>query len=232
MDLSPQYVLSVVQIIWIDLLLSGDNAVVIALACRALPARQKRAGIVLGAGTALGLRIFFAVIISYLLEVPYLKLVGAVLLLWIAVNLITGESDDHSDVEASTSLWRAVRTIAIADAVMSLDNVVAITAAARGDPALFIFGLLFSLPLIVVGASLVMGLLSRFPILIWAGGGLLGWVAGEMVATDPALIDAFGAETMHSMAIPLALGVAIAVLAVGFVMRRRAAAEPPEQHVR
>lgn len=222
MDITPQFFLSVVQIIWIDLLLSGDNAVVIALACRSLPPRQRRAGIVMGAGVALGLRIAFAIVIAELLDLPYLRVIGAVLLLWIAVKLIIGEDEHEKEVPAARSLWRAVWTIAIADAVMSLDNVVAITAAARGNAVLFIFGLLFSLPLIVFGASVVMALLSRFPILIWAGGGLLGWVAGEMLASDPVILDQFGEGQMHDIALPVAAGATILVLAVGLLLRRRA----------
>lgn len=143
MDLSnPTFWLSLLQIVWIDLLLSGDNAVVIALACRSLPPSQRRWGIILGAGAAVGLRIIFALAISYLLGVPFLKIAGAVLLLWIAAKLVLSGEEEAHEVEASDSLWRAVRTIAIADAVMSLDNVVAIAAASRGHPELFIFGLL------------------------------------------------------------------------------------------
>ncbi|MBS7704792.1 TerC family protein [Chelatococcus asaccharovorans] len=188
MPFDPQILLQILQIAWIDLLLSGDNAVVIALACRSLPARQKRVGIFLGAGTAVCLRIIFALIISYLLELPFLRVAGSLLLLWIAVKLAVGEESSDHNIRESTSLWQAVRTIAIADAVMSLDNVVAISAAAHGNPWLFIFGLILSIPLIMVGSTLIMALLERFPIFVWAGALLLGWIAGEMLVSDPLVV--------------------------------------------
>ncbi|PZR96921.1 MAG: hypothetical protein DI537_01040 [Stutzerimonas stutzeri] len=180
---------SLLQIIWIDLLLSGDNAVVIALAVRSLPEKQRKVGILLGAGAAVGLRILFAVVVTYLLAVPFLKVVGALLLFWIAIKLAKGEEEAHSDIEASDNLWKAVRTIAIADAVMSLDNVLAIAAAARGHFELFIFGLLLTIPLIVYGARLLSTVLERFPILIWLGAALLGWIAGEMLLGDLAVLQ-------------------------------------------
>ncbi|SFB93799.1 integral membrane protein, YjbE family [Bosea sp. CRIB-10] len=180
---------SLLQIIWIDLLLSGDNAVVIALAVRSLPEKQRKVGILLGAGAAVGLRILFAVVVTYLLAVPFLKVVGALLLFWIAIKLAKGEEEAHGDIEASDNLWKAVRTIAIADAVMSLDNVLAIAAAARGHFELFIFGLLLTIPLIVYGARLLSSVLERFPILIWLGAALLGWIAGEMLLGDLAVLQ-------------------------------------------
>jgi YjbE family integral membrane protein len=186
--LSTTFLLSLLQVVWIDLLLSGDNAVVIAMACRSLPAHQRKLGILLGAGTAVALRIVFALVISYLLGVPYLRIIGGVLLFWIALKLIQGEDEGGHHVESSTSLWKAVRTIAIADAVMSLDNVVAIAAASRGHPELFIFGLLLSIPLIMVGATLITTLISRFPVFVWAGAALLGYIAAEMIVTDPAVL--------------------------------------------
>jgi YjbE family integral membrane protein len=221
MEMTPQFMFSVLQIIWIDILLSGDNAVVIALACRSLPPRQRRVGIVLGAAVAVGLRIIFALMITQLLAMPFLKLVGGLLLLWIAVKLIAGEEEEEKDIQPSETLWKAVRTIAIADAVMSLDNVVAIAAASHGNVWLFVFGLLFSIPLIVMGATLVMTLLARFPILIWAGAVLLGWVAGHMLATDPWLVEKYGQVTMKALETPTAIAAALFVLAAGFFMRRR-----------
>jgi len=180
---------SLLQIIWIDLLLSGDNAIVIALAVRSLPEKQRKVGILLGAGAAVGLRILFAVVVTYLLAVPFLKVVGALLLFWIAIKLAKGEEEAHGDIAASDNLWKAVRTIAIADAVMSLDNVLAIAAAARGHFELFIFGLLLTIPLIVYGARLLSTVLERFPILIWLGAALLGWIAGEMLLGDLAVLQ-------------------------------------------
>jgi YjbE family integral membrane protein len=185
---SSQFWLSVLQIVWIDLLLSGDNAVVIALACRALPEKQRKIGIWLGAAAAVGLRIVFALIVSYLMALPFLKVVGGLLLFWIATKLAVGEEEGHAEVESSDSLWKAVRTIAIADAVMSLDNVIAIAAASKGHPELFIFGLALSIPLIIYGSQLVLTLLQRFPLLIWAGAALLGWIAGEMIVSDAAVL--------------------------------------------
>ena len=191
---SPIFWVSLLQIIWIDLLLSGDNAVVIALACRSLPEKQRKWGILLGAAAAVGLRIIFALAVSYLLGVPLLKVVGALLLFWIAIKLVLDEGGDGHHVESADSLWKAVRTIAIADAVMSLDNVVAIAAAARGHAELFIFGLLLTIPLIIFGSQLILKLISRFPALIWFGAALLGWIAGEMLVSDKVVL-----ETMQTM---------------------------------
>ncbi len=188
---SSQFWLSVLQIVWIDLLLSGDNAVVIAMACRSLPEKQRKIGIWLGAGAAIGLRIIFALIVTFLLALPFLKVIGGVLLFWIAIKLVTSDDEAHGDIEGSESLWRAVRTIAIADAVMSLDNVIAISAASRGHPELFIFGLLLSIPLIIYGSQMVMSLLQRYPVLIWIGAALLGWIAGEMIVSDSAVLNWF-----------------------------------------
>lgn len=172
------------KIIWINILLSGDNAIVIAMACRALPPRQRFWGIILGAGAAVLLRIFFTVILQYVLELPWLKLVGGLLLLWIAIKLLTQDEADEADIHGSDNLWGAVRTVAIADIVMSLDNVLAIAAAAKGNTGLIIFGLAISIPLIVAGATLIMALLTRYPVLVWAGAALLGWIAGELIVDD------------------------------------------------
>lgn len=185
----PSFWIGLMQIIWIDLLLSGDNAVVIALACRKLPPQQRKMGILLGAGAAVGLRIIFAFFITFLLGVPYLKIIGGVLLFWIAIKLATDEHEEHADVAASENLWGAVRTIAIADAVMSLDNVVAIAAAAKGHPELFVFGLLLTIPLIIAGSTLLSAILQKYPILVWLGAALLGWIAGEMIVGDVAALN-------------------------------------------
>jgi YjbE family integral membrane protein len=186
---SPVFWVSLLQIIWIDLLLSGDNAVVIALACRSLPEKQRKWGILLGAGAAVGLRIIFALVVSYMLGIPFLKVVGGLLLFWIALKLILDQEAGEHHVESADSLWKAVRTIAIADAVMSLDNVVAIAAAARGHAELFIFGLLLTIPLIIFGSQLLLKLISRFPILVWFGAALLGWIAGEMLLGDKVVLE-------------------------------------------
>ncbi|RIK98972.1 MAG: hypothetical protein DCC74_02770 [Proteobacteria bacterium] len=181
------YWLAVLKIIWIDVLLSGDNALVIALACRSLPQRQRLWGMALGAGAAVVLRIVFASIITTLMTVPYLKLAGGLALIFIAAKLLVPEKDSEDEVDAAASLLQAVRLIVAADVVMSLDNVIAIAAAADGSVALLIFGLIVSIPLIVTGAALIMAVLDRLPVLVWAGAGLLGWIAGHVIATDPAI---------------------------------------------
>jgi len=185
----PQFWISVVQIIWINVLLSGDNAIVIALACRNLPRKQRFAGMVLGTGVALLLRLIFATIVSTLMLLPYVKIVGGAALLWIAVKLLAPNEDSGDKHSASESLWHAVRLIAIADVVMSLDNVIAVAAVADGSLALLVFGLGVSIPAIVAGANIIMVIMNRFPLIIWAGAGLLGWIAGDVIATDPVIVD-------------------------------------------
>jgi YjbE family integral membrane protein len=199
MEFNAATLLAIGQIIWIDLLLSGDNAVVIALACRSLPDEQRRIGIFLGASAAVILRIAFALVITQLLAIPFLQALGGVLLFWIAVKLIKGEEEEERSIKASDKLWAAVGTVAMADAVMSLDNVVAISAAADGNVWLFIFGLLLSVPLIIFGSTLVMGLIEKYPVFVWAGAALLGWIAGEMLVRDVALMKAIGATPTHAM---------------------------------
>ena len=223
--LSAGYLIPLLQIIWIDILLSGDNAVVIAMACRSLPPHRQKLGIGLGAATAVVLRIIFATIITYLLAIPYLRIVGGVLLLWIAVKLVRAGDEDENHIPAQASLFGAVRTIAVADAVMSLDNVVAIAAAAKGNISLFVIGLLISIPFVVGGASLVSTLIQRFPALVWFGGALLGWISGEMIASDPAVVSlmhsvgaAYGPhEALHYAA---ALLGALVVVAAGCILSR------------
>jgi YjbE family integral membrane protein len=191
MEWVTPYIVPILQIVWIDLLLSGDNAVVIALACRQLPEKQRKIGMLMGAGAAIGLRILFAMIVTWLLGIPFLKVFGGLLLLWIGIKLAVGEDNDAHEIEASSQLWRAVRTVAIADAVMSLDNVIAIAAAAGGNIWLFIFGLLLSIPLIIFGSTLLSAIIDRFPIVIWIGAALLGWIAGEMIVGDVAVTNWF-----------------------------------------
>ncbi len=210
------------EIIVLNIVLSGDNAVVIALACRALAPAQRMKGIALGAAVAVVLRVVFTVVIASLLNMPFLHIVGAALLVWIAVKLLIedGEQDEDS-IKASDRLWKAVQTVAIADIVMSLDNVLAIAAVAKDSIPLLVAGLVISIPLIVLGASLITGLLSRFPILVWAGAALLGWVAGEMFDSDPWLISRFGAETLHRFEYPAAVLGALVVLALGYFLKPR-----------
>lgn len=212
------------EIIVLNIVLSGDNAVVIALACRGLPPAQRTKGIVLGAGVAVVLRVVFTVLIASLLNTPFLRIAGALLLIWIAVKLIVedGEAQDDS-IAASSKLWKAVQTVAIADIVMSLDNVLAIAAVAKDSVPLLVAGLVISIPLIVVGASLITRLLERFPILVWAGAGLLGWVAGEMLDSDPWLVQTFGADLLHKLEYPAAALGALVVLGLGYLLKRRSA---------
>jgi YjbE family integral membrane protein len=223
MEFSPAYILSVTQIVWIDLLLSGDNAVVIALACRSLPEKQRRIGILLGAGAAVGLRIAFAFVITQILGIPFLKSLGGILLIWIAIKLICGEDKGDKEIPASDRLWKAVGTIAMADAVMSLDNVVAIAAIARDDYSLFIFGLALSIPLIVIGASLIISIITRFPIFVWAGAALLGWIAGEMIISDTAAFAYLGLHVPDQLHYISATCGVILVVAAGYFFKPKGA---------
>jgi YjbE family integral membrane protein len=182
----PAFWLAVGKIMWINVLLSGDNALVIALACRGLEPRQRLWGMILGAGVAVVLRIIFTGIVATLMELPYLKLVGGLALIVIAAKLLVPE-DEGEDVKSASHLWAAVQIVVVADIVMSLDNVIAVAAAANGSVPLLILGLAISVPLIVAGAALIMALLNRLPILVWAGAILLGWIAGDVIATDPAI---------------------------------------------
>jgi YjbE family integral membrane protein len=203
--------IGVFQIIGVNVILSGDNAVVIALACMTLPPRQRLWGMILGAGVAVLLRVAFTVVVAQAMTYPYLRLIGGLLLFWVAVKLvIEDESSVDGRVESARTLWRAVRIVAIADIVMSLDNVIAIAAAAETAAesvdlvhaeavkvTLIVFGLATSVPLIVAGSAILMALLERFLILIWAGGALLGWIAGDILSTDPALLGFLGATAAH-----------------------------------
>jgi YjbE family integral membrane protein len=210
--------LQVLKIIWINILLSGDNAVVIALACRSLPAEQRTMGILLGSGAAVLLRIIFTIGITSLMNLPWLKFVGSLLLFWIAIKLLTEEGHDEAKIAGSTDIWGAVRTVAVADIVMSLDNVLAIAAAARGNVWLIVFGLVISIPLIIGGATLIMALLSRYPVLVWAGAALLGWVAGELLLTDPAVVG-FAEDLAHGLGVdPHTLDLAAAAIGAVFVV--------------
>lgn len=217
----PVFWLAAFQIIWINILLSGDNAVVIALACRGLHGSQRRWGMILGAGAAILLRVFFTIIIAQLMGLPFLKLVGGVALLWIAIKLIVPEeAHGEGSVKAGESLWRAVRIVAIADIVMSLDNVIAIAAAAKGDVTLIVFGLVVSIPMIIAGAAMLMAVLDRFPILVWAGAALLGWIAGEIMIEDPATISLLGEDLVHRYLYAAAAAGALLVVAAGYLILR------------
>lgn len=186
----PQFLLSILEIVWINVLLSGDNAIVIALACRSLPGRQRIWGMVFGSAAATGLRILFTGIAVELVSLPYLRILGGIALTWIAVKLVLSSDSERNDVHAAENLWKAIRIVAIADFIMSLDNIVAIAGAANGDLALMVFGLGVSIPVVIAGSSIVMSVLKRFPWMVWAGAVFLGWVAGEMVFDDAGLSSA------------------------------------------
>ncbi len=231
---------AVLKIIIVNLLLSGDNAVVIALACLHLPPRQRLWGMVLGAGVAVLLRITFTLVVAQAMDYPYLKLAGGVLLLWVAVKLVAQDAEESDGaINRATSLWQAVWLITVADIVMSLDNVIAIAAsaetaattivsahAAAVKTLLIVFGLATSVPIIATGAAFLTTLLSRFPLLVWVGGAVLGWVAGDIMALDGALPrwwPAIAHEDIHIWA--AALG-ALFVVAVGYLLVRSRRGRP------
>ncbi len=228
--LTAQFWLAVGQIIMIDILLGGDNAVVIALACRKLPARQRTQGILWGTAGAILLRVVLIFFALTLLAIPYLKIVGALLLLWIGIKLLLPEhEEEHGNIQASDRLWGAVKTVIVADFVMSLDNVIAIAGAAQGahsdhQMALVIFGLIVSIPIIVWGSQMVIKLMDRFPIIITLGGMLLGWIAGGMIIGDPVASAWAGAQGEWLKYGAPAAG-ALAVLVAGKWLAQRAAAQ-------
>jgi len=222
---SAQFWVDVSKIIVIDLLLSGDNAVVIALACRNLPPGQRNKGILFGVGGAIGLRIILTFFAVTLLTLPYLKLIGALLLLWIGIKLILPEEEHSADnIQADTRLLGAVKTIIIADFVMSLDNVLGVAAAAKGNVWLLVFGLLISIPMIAWSSQLVLKLIDRFPFIIYAGGALLGYVAGEMLVGEA--LFATIVETRHYLHWLTPAFCAALVLAAGRWLAMRKAVEP------
>ena len=218
-------------IIWVNIILSGDNAVVIALAARSLPAKQQKLAIFWGAAAAVVLRIVLTVVAVKLLELPYLKLVGAAALLWIAVKLLVPEEDGDGDVQASSHLIGAIKTILIADLIMSTDNVIAVAAAAKGSITLLVLGLVISIPLVVYGATMLMKLMERYPVIITLGAAILGWTAGEMAVTDPAIVGWVKANAawLESYYVAPAVG-AVLVVAVGkWLAGRRRPAPGGEQ---
>jgi YjbE family integral membrane protein len=221
---STQFWVALVKIMWINVLLSGDNALVIAMACQGLPQRQRLWGMILGAGVAVLLRIIFTGVVASLMLLPYLKIVGGLALFYIAAKLLVPDDPDEGEAEAVEHLWRAVRIVAVADIIMSLDNVIAIAAAAGGNMALVVLGVAISIPLIVAGAALIMALLDRFPILVWAGAALLGWIVGDVISTDPVsvgyLTGKFGPEIAHKVEYGATAVGAVLVLIVGGLWRR------------
>jgi len=218
--LTPQFGIALLQIIGVNIVLSGDNAVVIALAARSLPPQQQKRAILWGSGAAVVMRIVLTIVAVELLRLPWLKLVGAALLIWIGIKLIVPEEEAGGGAKSNANLMAAIRTILIADLVMSLDNVVAVAAAAKGSTLLLIVGLAVSIPLVVFGSTLLLKVMDRWPIIITLGAALLGWVAGEMAVTDPVSqgwIDANAAWLHYG----LPTAGAIIVVAVGTLIARR-----------
>jgi YjbE family integral membrane protein len=215
----PEFWMRLLGISVLNLLLSGDNALVIALAVRALPRRKRMLGQVWGAVGAVVLRLIFVAIVSVLLRIPLLQLLGGLLLAWIAVRLVKPETGGENQVRRGGSLWEAIWIIIVADVTMSLDNVLAIAATAHGDFMLVMFGIGLSLPIVVWGAGLLAHLMNRYTWIVWLGGGLLGYVAGEMVIEDPIVTNWLaGAGPLLHLAVPIALGVV--VTAIGWWLGR------------
>ena len=210
------WVIAVVQIIAIDIILGGDNAIIIALACRNLPKHQRRAGILWGTAGAIILRVVLVFFATSLMEIPGLRLIGGILLIWIGVKLLTevGTHDLDGKINQSSNLLTAIRTIIIADFVMSLDNALAITAAAKGDIVLVVFGLLLSVPIIIWGSALILRLMERFPVIITAGAGLLGWLGGGLMISDKLLAEFTAISPPATPTMATAIG-AIFVIAMG-----------------
>jgi YjbE family integral membrane protein len=224
---SPAFWIAVGQIILIDILLGGDNAVVIALACRRLPPELRAKGVMWGVVGAVGARIILIFFALQLLALPYLKAVGALLLLWIGVKLMLPEHDDtHGKLEGGSTLWSAVRTVIVADAVMSLDNVIAVAAAADGHLGLVVFGILVSVPIIVWGSKFVMLLIDRFPVVVVFGAALLGWIAGGMLVSDVAWQDWYEAQSPWFGRGAAAAGAAFVVLVGKWLVARRTRPAP------
>jgi YjbE family integral membrane protein len=215
---------AVLQIALINVLLSGDNAVIIAMACRALPRPQRMLGIALGASVGVILRLAFTGAIAWLFELPYFKLVGGLALLYIGAKLLVPEEVEKGQVEAAVRLWRAVWIVVIADIVMSFDNILAVVEIAKDDVALLAIGLAISIPLVVFGAALVTALLDRLPVLVWVGAALLGWVAGQTITADNAIaglvMDVAGPKLAEGFQLAIACGGALLVIAVGGLWRR------------
>jgi YjbE family integral membrane protein len=233
------FALGMLRIIGVNIVLSGDNAIVIALACRTLPRGQRLIGISLGAGAAAFLRIVFTLGVQRLLDLAWLRLAGGLILVWVAVKLLLGEEPEKDGVKSGANVWEALKIVAIADVVMSLDNVLAIAGAAAGDAQLLIIGLAISIPLVIFGSTALMWLLARLPILVWAGAALLGWVAGELIVGEPVLETQIGALAdglgVSEAAVANGIKGALALLVVllGWCIRkarrpRKAAEEPAE----
>lgn len=225
-NLTPDFWLGLMKIIWINIILSGDNAVVIALAARSLPPEQQRKAIMFGSGAAVVLRIVLTVVAAKLLALSYLQIIGGVLLLWIGAQLLADDEEGEGEAKEQGNLMAAVRTILIADLVMSLDNVIAVAAAAKGDETLLIIGLAISIPLVIFGSTLMIKLMERYPVIILLGAALIGWVGGETIASDVALQD-FASEN-HWFHTACAAAGAVIVIGWGKLSERLKSKEEPE----
>ena len=217
---SPLFWSAFGSIVLANIVLSGDNAVVIAMAARTLKPEQRGKAIFWGSAAAIVMRILLTIVAIQLLSLPYLKIVGAILLVYIGVDLLKGEGDDAGDGNEINGLAAAIRTILIADLVMSLDNVLAVAAAAKGNLPLLVLGLLVSIPLIIFGATLLTKVMERFPIIITIGAALLGFLAGEMLLTDPAVSRQFGEMSEQAVTVAGLIGAALVVLTGMYLMRR------------
>jgi YjbE family integral membrane protein len=211
--------IGLLEIAWINIILSGDNAVVIAMAARALPPRQQRMAVLFGSGTAVVLRILLTLVAARLLALPYLKIIGGVLLLWIGTQLLAEEEKGAAGGKEYGSMLAAVRAILLADLIMSLDNVIAVAAAAEGSTVLLILGLVMSIPLVIFGSTLMIQLMERFPIIVLLGAALIGWVGGETIVGDAILGDVLAAR--HWLHYAGAIVGALFVVAVGRWLQRR-----------
>ena len=228
----PAFWLAALQIMGINILLSGDNAVVIALAVRALPPKERFWGMVLGAGCAAVLLIVFTGVVATLMQLPYLKLAGGVALFWVAIKLVSPQAHDSEDTpEAVEDLWRAVRVVVVANIVMSLDNVIAVAAAAKGNYLLLGLGLAVSIPVVIAGSALFLAIIERFPIVIWGGGALLGWIAGGLLPEDPAVASQFSEATGHQLETICGIAGAILVVLVGLYLVRSSRARLEQEEV-
>src|SRR5262245_6860556 len=223
----PEFWVRLAGISLLNLLLSGDNALVIALAVRALPKRKRVLGQVWGAVGAVGLRLAFVAIVSLLLRVPFLQFVGGVLLVWIALRLVRPDAAEGDGARHGASLWEAVWIIIVADVTMSLDNVLAIAAAARGEMLLVMLGVALSLPIVVWGAGILAKLMNRYAWIVWLGGGLLGYVAGEMIVADPVIVGWLG-DASHRLQYPVPIVIGLVVTAMGWWLSRDNRSHVPE----
>lgn len=217
----PTFWLAALQIMGINILLSGDNAVVIAMAVRSLPPKERFWGMVLGAGAAAILLILFTGIVATLMSLPYLKLAGGMALFWVAIKLVSPQPHDAEDTpEAVEDLWRAVRVVVVANIVMSLDNVIAVAAAAKGNYLLLGLGLAVSIPVVIAGSALFLAIIERFPIVVWGGGALLGWIAGGLLPEDPVIAEQLSEATAEMLDVVCGVIGAIIVVAVGMYLVR------------